>query len=59
MRIATIIGSASIALICGVALFYLGLQDAGDGRTRAVLPIAFGAVLTVGGLYFLRKGLKR
>ncbi|MFJ2645308.1 sodium:neurotransmitter symporter [Streptomyces sp. NPDC087420] len=59
MRTAAVTGSAILALLCGVALIFLGLNDAGDGRTRAVLPIVIGAALTVGGLLFLRKGVKR
>ncbi|GGY15827.1 hypothetical protein GCM10010358_79640 [Streptomyces minutiscleroticus] len=59
MRTAAVIASALIALLCGVALLCLGLEDAGGGRPRAVLPIVLGTVLTVGGLLFLRKGFKR
>lgn len=59
MRIAEVIGSALLALLCGVVLLFLGPNDAGDGRTRAVLPIVIGAALTVGGLLFVRKGVKR
>ncbi|MGW4853715.1 sodium:neurotransmitter symporter [Streptomyces sp. NPDC004288] len=59
MRISLMIGSALIALLCGVALLYFGVKDAGEGEVRAVLPIAIGAVLAVGGLYFLRKGSTR
>jgi hypothetical protein len=54
-----VIGGALVALLCGIALICIGVQDAGDGRARAILPTAFGALLTVGGLLFLRKGCKR
>lgn len=59
MRIIALIGSALIAMLCGASLLYLGVGDAGDGNARAVLPIGIGAVLVVGGLLFLRKGLRR
>jgi hypothetical protein len=59
MRITAVVGFALVALLCGVALLCLGVADAGDGRVRAVLPIVIGAGLAVGGLLFLRKGLKR
>ncbi|MHC3455753.1 sodium:neurotransmitter symporter [Streptomyces prasinus] len=59
MRIIALIGFALVALLCGAALLYLGVADAGDGNARAVLPIVIGAVLAVGGLVFLRKGFKR
>nr|WP_202514347.1 MULTISPECIES: sodium:neurotransmitter symporter [unclassified Streptomyces] len=53
------IGFALTALLCGAALLYFGAVDAGDGRGRAVLPLALGALLAVGGIIYLRKGLKR
>lgn len=56
---AAMIGSVLTALLCGAAPLCLGLKEAGDGRTRALLPIVIGAVLAVGGLLFLRKGPKR
>ncbi|MYV55303.1 sodium:neurotransmitter symporter [Streptomyces sp. SID3212] len=59
MRISVVIGSALLALLCGVALLFLGLSDVSDGNTRAALPIVIGAALTVGGLLFLRKGVRR
>jgi hypothetical protein len=59
MRMAAVIAGGLIALVCGITLLYLGVKDAGGGNMRAVLPIFMGALLTVGGLYFLRKGLPR
>ncbi|WP_166026523.1 sodium:neurotransmitter symporter [Streptomyces chilikensis] len=59
MRTAAMVAAALIALLCGIALLCLGVEDAGDGNARAVLPIVTGAVLTAGGLLFLRKGYGR
>ncbi|GAA3011484.1 hypothetical protein JCM13580A_62390 [Streptomyces drozdowiczii] len=59
MRNTALIGFALTALLCGAALLYFGAVDAGDGTGRAVLPLALGALLAVGGIIYLRKGLKR
>ncbi|WP_299541117.1 sodium:neurotransmitter symporter [uncultured Streptomyces sp.] len=59
MRTTALIVFALVALLCGAALLYFGVTDAGDGEARAVLPIIIGAFLAVGGLVFLRKGLAR
>ena len=51
-RLAVLLFSA-VAMLCGVLLLYVGIHDALDGRSRAVVPLLGAGVLIAGSAYFL------
>ncbi|MFJ9635333.1 sodium:neurotransmitter symporter [Streptomyces sp. NPDC101178] len=52
MRKVVQIGAAFLAILCGIALIVLGVQDIDGGGGRAALPIFFGISICIGGIFF-------